>query len=206
MPRPIWLNVKKRGVEKEKLPMKLKELATCLEKNELPYKNGKLHLRDKAIVCLGVLSGLRVSEMKISKGQFDFTDKKFLIIRDVSTLKRGVVREEIPCPRKGKLAPFTNILEEWLATLPTDDSQVIPSASGLGIFWNKPLSRQRIHVIVKALTGQYPHYLRMLAETHYGKIFRTNWALRDFMGLTDLRSTEPYVKTDWHDYADRMLS
>jgi hypothetical protein len=60
-------------------------------------------------------------------------------------------------------------------------------------------------VIVKAITGKYPHYLRVLTETHYGKIFRTNWALKDFMGLTDLRSTEPYVKTDWHDYENKML-
>jgi hypothetical protein len=45
----------------------------------------------------------------------------------------------------------------------------------------------------------------MLMETYYGRVFKTNWALKDFMGLTDLRSTEPYVKTDWRDYAEKIL-
>jgi hypothetical protein len=44
-----------------------------------------------------------------------------------------------------------------------------------------------------------------MCESHYGRIFQTNWALKDFMGLTDLRSMEPYVKTGWRDYESRML-
>jgi hypothetical protein len=93
--------------------------------------------------------------------------------------------------------------------MPAQDSFIIPSASGIPrdvyIHWERSLSRQRLHVIIKFITGKYPHYLRVMCETYYGRIFRTNWALKDFMGLDDLRSTEPYVKTDWKDYADRML-
>lgn len=33
----------------------------------------------------------------------------------------------------------------------------------------------------------------------------TNWALKDFTGLTDLGSTGPYVKTEWKGYPDKML-
>jgi hypothetical protein len=44
-----------------------------------------------------------------------------------------------------------------------------------------------------------------MCESHYGKIFRTAWASKDFMGLTGFRSTEAYAKTDWRDYAEKML-
>lgn len=208
MPRPKWLNVPKRSVKavKGKAVMKLPELINCINKNQVHYKNETLNVRDKAIVSLLMLSGLRVSELlKLKLSQFNLEGKDFIIIKDVETLKRGNQRDEIPLPKRGQLQVFTNHVEDWLIHIPTKDSFVIPTASGLGIHFHKPLSRQRTHVIVKAITGQFPHYLRMLTESYYGRIFKTNWALKDFMGLTDLRSTEPYVKTDWHDYAEKML-
>jgi hypothetical protein len=63
------------------------------------------------------------------------------------------------------------------------------------ITWKKPLRNS-----TRAQpTKKYPYYFRAMCESRYGRIFRTNWALEGFMGLTDLRSTEPYVKTDWRD-------
>jgi integrase len=193
--------------------MKLSELIYCINTNQVHYKNETLNVRDKALVSLLMLSGLRVSELlKLKLTQFYLEGKDFIIIKDVETLKRGNLRDEVPLPKRGQLEVFTNHVEEWLIHIPHKDkhgkpidSFVIPSASGLGIHFNKSLSRQRTHVIVKAITGKFPHYLRMLTESYYGRIFRTNWALKDFMGLTDLRSTEAYVKTDWHDYAEKML-
>jgi integrase len=192
--------------------MKLTELYEKIQTRQMPYKVEPelLQLRDKALISLLVESGLRVSEArKIRKKQFNFSDANFIMIKDVETSKHGTTREEIPLPTKGALLPFTEIIREWLTNIPEKENFVIPSASGIpigeNIHWNKSLSRQRIHVIIKTITGKYPHYLRAMCETHYGRIFRTNWALKDFMGLTDLRSTEPYVKTDWRDYAQRIL-
>jgi len=191
--------------------MKLPELYELLQSRVMPYKvePDMLRLRDKAAISLLVETGLRVSEArKLRKGQFVFSDPNFIVIADAQTSKRGVAREEIPLPLKGAMSPFTSIVQEWILKIPAKENFALPTGSGMaktGILWNAPLSRQRIHVIVKAITGKYPHYLRAMTETHYGRIFRTNWALKDFMGLTDLRSTEPYVKTDWRDYANKML-
>lgn len=208
MPRPEWLNVTKRGVKKERKLMKLSQLAKYLETRTLPYKTNfeMLHLRDQALISLLLLSGLRISEaLKLRLSQFDLSDAKFAIIKDVETVKRGLPREEIPLPKEGQLSPFSEILFAWLLRVDGVDSFVFPPASIFGIHWNRALSKQRCHVIVKAITTKYPHYFRAMCESHYGRIFRTNWALKDFMGLTDLRSTEPYVKTDWRDYAEKML-
>lgn len=197
----------KRGVKRIRKLVTLAEVIDLLEKNKIPYKKHfDLWQRDKALISLLLLSGLRINEaLRLRLKQFDFNDKHFIIIKNVETSKRGLTREEIPLPLEGKLSPFTFILKEWLSTIPSAENYVIPSASMSGIHWNKPLSRQRSHYIVKALTGFFPHYYRSLCESHYGRIFKTNWALKDFMGLADLRSTEPYVKTDWRDYQEKMI-
>jgi len=198
---------RKRGVKRIRKLVALTEVTDLLQKNKIPYKKHfELWQRDKALISLLLLSGLRINEaLRLRLKQFDFNDKHFIIIRDVYTSKKGFPREEIPIPLDGKLSPFTSMLKEWLAKIPAVENYVIPSASMFGIHWNKPLSRQRSHYIVKALTGFFPHYYRSLCESHYGRIFKTNWALKDFMGLADLRSTEPYVKTDWRDYQDKMI-
>ena len=198
---------RKRGVKRIRKLVTLTEVIDLLEKNKIPYKKHfELWQRDKALISLLLLSGLRINEaLQLKRRQFDLSDKHFIIIRDVETSKRSLPREEIPLPLEGKLSPFTSILKEWLARIASPESYVIPSASMFGIHWNKPLSRQRSHYIVKALTGFFPHYYRSLCESHYGRIFKTNWALKDFMGLADLRSTEPYVKTDWRDYQEKMI-
>jgi hypothetical protein len=68
------------------------------------------------------------------------------MIEDVETVKRGDIRGVIPLPLKGQLPYFTEVLDEWLTRIPQKDSVIIPTASGLGINWNKALSRQRCHV------------------------------------------------------------
>jgi integrase len=207
LPTQTQITHKKRGVKKIRKLLTLIEVYDLLEKNRISYKKHfELWERDKALIALLLLSGLRINEaLRLKLKQFDFTDGHFIIIKDVQTSKKGLPREEIPLPLEGKLSPFTTILKEWLVKLPSSESYVIPSASMFGIHWNKPLSRQRSHYIVKQLTGFFPHYYRSLCESHYGRIFKTNWALKDFMGLTDLRSTEPYVKTDWRDYQQKMI-
>jgi len=44
------------------------------------------------------------------------------------------------------------------------------------------------------------------AESYYGKyVFTTPFALRDFVGVSDIESLGPYVKTQWRDFKDKLL-
>jgi hypothetical protein len=36
-------------------------------------------------------------------------------------------------------------------------------------------------------------------------MFSIHLALRDFVGVTDIESLGPYVKTSWRDYEDKLL-
>jgi len=47
---------------------------------------------------------------------------------------------------------------------------------------------------------------RCQAESYYGKyVFNTPFALRDFVGVSDIESLGPYVKTQWRDYRAGLL-
>lgn len=180
----------------------LPKLAQTVQKIQWNYKVNKdqLQLRDKAIACFIILTGIRNSEHQNIKKKQTRNYKTHILIANVHPSKRGLLREEIILPKKGGLAQFTAIFEEWLNNVPDDESVIFPSANMQGdLLWNKPLSRQRIHWIIKTTTGMFPHWFRGVCETIYGKqIFKNDaWALKDFMGLVNLDSTSPYVSGQW---------
>lgn len=155
-------------------------------------------------MCVLTLSGLRINEaLSLKKKQFEET-KHFIIIRNVETSKNGRVRDEIPLSKHGSSAEFTQAIKDYLELVPDPESYLFFKASGVGVYWNKHISRQRAHRIIKTLTQLYCHYLRGVCETRYGKIFKNPYALKDFMGLRDIRSTEPYVHIDWKDFKESI--
>jgi integrase len=119
---------KKRGVKKIRKLVTLGEVYDLLGKNRISYKKHfELWQRDKALIALLLLSGLRINEaLRLKLKQFDFTDEHLIIIKDVQTSKKGLPREETPLPLEGKLSPFTSILKEWLVKIPGPESYVVP--------------------------------------------------------------------------------
>jgi len=66
--------------------------------------------------------------------------------------------------------------------------------------------RHRAWQIVNHVTGEWCHWFRSQAESYYGRyVFITPFALRDFVGVSDIESLGPYVKTQWRDYQQRLL-
>jgi site-specific recombinase XerC len=166
----------------------LPKLAQIVTKVQWNYKVNKqqLQLRDKALVCFFILTGVRNSEQQGIRKKQTRNYKTHILIANVQPLKRGNLREEIILPKSGGLAPFTAIFEEWLNLVPDENSVLFPTANHQGqLLWNQSLSRQRVHWIIKSTTGMFPHWFRGVCETIYGKkIFKNDaWALKDFMGL-----------------------
>ena len=182
------------------------DLQKIVEEVEWPYKTNmtEFHLRDQALVCFLILTGLRISEaLKVRRLQIRVYPWE-VVVMNVKTVKHGLMRTKIVCPKKGRLSWFSLRLEEWLRLVPEKqkvDSYVFPSGTAYGFIWSKPLGRKRAHWILKTTIDKFPHWFRSVTETLYGRLIFKNdaWKLKQFMGLQRLDSTTPYVKGSWEE-------
>jgi integrase len=205
---------KKRKVKDEPINLSeqfLTDLYQTVQKAEWPYKTNthQLQQRDKALISFLILTGVRNSETQtITKKQIH-NNKTHLQITRIKTLKKGNEREKVILPKIGGLAPFTQTFETWLNQIPNQDSILFPSANIDGsLNWKQPLSRQRIHYMIKTTTGKFPHWYRGVCETIYGKYFFENdiYALQTFMGIKNINSLTPYVDGHWERYTKNILN
>lgn len=167
----------------------------------------EFRVRDAALCCLLTLSGVRASEASMLKSkQFVILEDRILML-NVKTLKRGLIRKKITFPKIGILKEFTLSFQNWLEVVPDPNSFIFPHGSSFGISWKQSISRSRIERIVKLKTGMFPHYLRGVHETFYGeKVFMGNaWKLKKHMGLKRVESTAPYVQVDLEKDAEENL-
>lgn len=170
-----------------------RNLEDLIKSIEWPYKSehrAKLVIRDKALVALLILTGLRISEaLRLTRKQFKAYADHILLV-DVETVKHGELRKKIILPMRGNLARFTRIFEALLNQIPeaNGDSCIFPSAITRGIFnYERPLTRFRVHSIIRKTCDKMPHWFRAVAENIYGrKVFRNNpYKLKDFMGPSE---------------------
>ena len=189
-----------------------KELQSIIEMPGWEYKTRKelFQLRDRALMCLLILSGLRISEaIRLKKMQFRIYVDRILLL-NVKTVKNGLMRPKIVLPKKGNLSFFTKVFEDWLVKVPNDESYVFPRGTSLRsrFLWDRPLSTKRAFWIIKTTTEKFPHWFRAVCENIYGKLIFKNdaWKLKDFMGLKRLDSTTPYVKGSWEDDENKIFS
>ena len=208
------VNVRKKKRSVRDIPVFLderlfEELYILVNRSGWQYKTNReqFQFRDRALICLLVLTGLRISEaLMLKRLQFRvYSDR--ILVRNVRTLKRGKMRVKITLPKQGKLAPFTEVFERWLRLVPEEDCYVFPSGCAWGFRWNKPLSRKRAFWIIKTMTGRFPHWFRSVCETIYGRlIFNSDaWKLKEFMGLRRLDSTTPYVQGSWEEDEEKIF-
>ena len=217
MPLPWLKDVKKRKVTDvpifldDRLWDELHSIINLSGWNYTTKRADLFKLRDRALICLLILSGLRISEaLRLRKLQFRVYNQE-IVLANVQTVKHGLMRTKIILPKTGKLAMFTFVFEEWLETIPKDDSYVFPKGTSLrdsSFLWDKPLSTKRAFWIIKTTTGKFPHWFRAVCETVYGRlIFKSDaWKLKEFMGLKRLDSTSPYVKGTWEDNIPKIYN
>jgi len=189
------------------------ELEAMINVEGWPYKTNiaLFKLRDRALICLLILTGLRISEaLQLKRLQFRVYKRKILLA-NVKTVKGGLLRNKIVLPKvPGRhLTFFTLVFLEWLNTIPNEESYVFPKGTSLragSFLWDKPLSTKRAFWIIKTTTGKFPHWFRAVCENIYGHIIFKNdaWKLKGFMGLKRLDSTSAYVKGTWEDNLENI--
>jgi integrase len=204
MPQPWLVGVKRRTLDDVEF-QRPSELLKMVENKSWPYKTNRkfYECRDRALISLLYLTCGRISEvLSLTKKQFVFDeDPDFVIVKNMVVVKRKKkakrkrrsIRDEVPLPKAGPLAPFTRFVTEYLDRL-TDP--------GENLF---KFGRHRAWQIVHFITAKWCHYFRSQGESWYGKIFSNIFALKDFVGVVDAQVLSDYVKTDWRDYRDRIL-
>lgn len=185
------------------------ELYTLVNLQGWPYKTNRdeYQLRDRALISLLILTGLRISEaLQLAKTQFRIYDN-YILLLNVKTLKKNKLRRRIILPKEGHFSPFTEIFEKWLSMVPKDDAYVFPRGSVKGFVWRTRLSRKRAFWIIKSMTHRFPHWFRAVCETVYGRIVfrRDAWKLKEFMGYNRLDSTSPYIGGSWEEDEDKIF-
>ncbi len=211
MPRPWLVGVSRRTNEDIKQRLGVEQIYSLVVSRTWPYKTeiDFYRSRDRALMGLLFLTAGRVSEvLSLRKEQFDFeADKNFIIIRNMIFVKRlktrkekpverrtAPIRDEVPLPLKGPLSKFAGLAQNYLTLVKEPEEKLFR------------FKRHRAWQIVNYVTGQWCHWFRSQAESYYRKyVFNTPFALRDFVGVTDIESLGPYVKTQWRDFETKLL-
>ena len=211
-PQPWLQGVHRRTLEDIKAHLGLEQIFNLITSKTWPYKINMdfYHRRDRCLMALLFLTAGRISEvLSLTREQFDFeADENFVIIRNMILVKRwktykgklvkhntSPIRDEVALPLDGPLSKFTELVQDYVQNIKGPKACLFA------------FSRRRAWQIVKHVTGEWPHWFRSQAESYYGKyVFNNPWALRDFVGVSNVESVGPYVKTSWKDYEDKLLN
>jgi len=205
---------KKRSVKDEPIILDenfLPNLIQMVKKIQWPYKVNieELQQRDQALAAFLILTGIRNREHQTIYKKQIRNYKTHILIVHVKPCKKGNLRQKIILPKTGCLAPLTAIFEKWLNKIPDDNTVLFPAANAHSgtLNWNKPLSTQRVHWIIKTTSGMFPHWFRGVCETMYGKQFLKNdiFALKEFMGVKNINNLTPYVEGQWEKYTKNIF-
>lgn len=211
MPQPWLIGVVRRTNEDIKERLGVQQIYNMITGRTWPYRTEQdfYHTRDRALMGLLFLTAGRISEvLSLKKEQFDSqADRNFIIIRNMILVKRlktrkgkpvkhktAPIRDEVPLPLKGPLSKFTRLVQDYLSLIEEPKEKLFN------------FKRHRAWQVVNYITGQWCHWFRSQSESYYGKhVFNTPFALRDFVGVSDIESLGPYVKTQWRDYGEKLL-
>lgn len=98
--------------------------------------------------------------------------------------KSRAIRDEVPLPKEGALAPFTKLVLEYLELLENHEDKLFN------------FGRNRAYKIVRYVAGQWCHWFRSQGESLFGKVFSNIFALKDYVGVVSTEVLSDYVKTD----------
>jgi len=204
VPQPWLIGIKRRTLN-DVYFLRPNEIYEIITNKTWPYKTNKefYEKRDRALMALLYLTCGRISEvLSLKKKQFDLeSEPDFIIVRNMIVVKRKkkakrksrAIRDEVPLPKEGPLAPFTKLVLEYLQLIENPEDKLFP------------IGRNRAYKIVRYVTGQWPHWFRSQGESWYGKVFSNIFALKDYVGVVSAEVLSDYVKTDWREYRKAIL-
>ena len=186
-----------------------KEIYESIIKGEgWPYRTNREFFlkRDRALVALLYLGGLRVSEaLRIRKSQF-VKRRNFILIRGVELSKsrvkgkpRRIKYRDVRLPLRGERAPLRRLIMEYVELL-DEDERLFP--------WSLEKNKhgqimgcKRAWQIVKAILPDHTcHWLRAYCEDYlYSKWRGDLLAVSDYIKV-DARTLQQYIRKRYERY------
>lgn len=153
-----------------------------------PYRisDPAFQIRDKAMVSLLYIGGLRISEaLRITKKQFTEKDPEKVIISSVLVSKKQYQRgrsilRSVWLPKQGERAVFTELIMKWVDMIPDPEKRLFP------------FKRARAWQITTAMTGKWVHYFRALGEAY----LYDAWG-NDILAVADYVNVTPSILTQY---------
>jgi integrase len=204
MPQPWLIGIRRRTLS-DVYFLRPSEIYEIITNKTWPYKTNKefYESRDKALMALLYLTCGRITEvLSLTKKQLVLdAEPDFIIIKNMIVVKRKkkakrksrAIRDEVPLPKEGPLAPFTKLVLDYLQLIENPENKLFN------------IGRNRAYKIVRYVTGQWPHWFRSQGESWYGKVFSNIFALKDYVGVVSAEVLSDYVKTDWREYRKALL-
>lgn len=199
--RRTWHKASKRYYDPE-------GIYQIIHRNAWPYKTrvDYYRLRDLALASLLYLTSGRINEvLRLVKHQFreDEEDPDFLVCHNfwVSKRKAGVEHPtpDIPLPRVGRLAPFTEIVEAYLAFI--DDEERLFK-----------FSRARAFQITRHITsdpenqqpGKWNHWFRAQSLSYQVNLLRSTILVASDRGVKNPQTLAHYYTGQWKEHKEEM--
>ena len=132
--------------------------------------------------------------MRLKREQFKEL-KHFLILQEyrVEKNKLNALRDDWALPKRGRLAPFTQIVLEYLEKLPENRNDLFL------------IGRGRAHQIVKHITGKWCHWFRAMGEAYYmRRVFKDPVKFASALRLRRSDTLIEYVPYEWKDYEKNL--
>ena len=171
----------------------VQEIVTCKCTDWNPF----LELRNKALLSMLTMTGLRISEiLHLTTDQIfldDPNDPGFLIIKNILVLKKRKKRilNEMGIKKDGVYKPLIDILTQYL-------EQIKP-----GKLFN--ISRWYAWQIIKNITGKWPHYYRSQKMSNLVNTLKGAADATAAIMKVEARTVSHYYKSSWRDHKEELI-
>jgi len=170
------------------------------------YGRDKYHSRDKALLALLYLTSGRINEvLRVKKNQFfemedipyyKSPDENILILKDffVSKRKKGKKNPilDLPLPRLGYLASFTELVEDYLRYL-SPKKKLFKFGTSRG------------YVITNYITGKWNHYFRAQSLSFQVNLIGSAMRVAKQRGIANATTISHYYRGEWLVDKDKVL-
>ena len=168
-----------------------------------PYKRGSPSLlaRDRALVALLYLGGLRVTEaLRIKKGQF-IAEKEYILIRGIELSKtkiNGVARRirfrDVKLPLAGERAPFTTLVMDYVHMLKDGEDRLFPWKLEKDKRGQVPGGKRAWQIVTAILPEHTCHWLRAYCEDYLYSVWDKDMlAVADYIKVNP-RQLQQYIR------------